>query len=687
MQGQDGLMGEPTWTIFDPIGYRYFQIDHRTFDLLVHWSIGKSRALIEKIEDQRGYRPKPEDIDNVIRFLRSHSLVGYSSAGSWRGLLDKKIQAKGKSWHWVTHKYLFFRIPLFRPERFLEAISIFAEPFFTRVFWIILLLAGFLALYLVDRRWADFTDTIYRFATFDSIYYYALILVFVKSAHELAHGLTAIRYGCRVPTMGVAFMVLYPLFYTDVSDAWRLTDKLQRVRIGIAGVLAELIIAVVATLLWVFTPDGIARNLLFFLATSSWLLSITVNLNPFMRFDGYYVLSDWLGVANLGPRSFALGKWWLRRCLFGVNAPPPEAMPRRMRRFLILYAYSTWIYRLVFFLAIAVMIYALMPKVLGVPLLGAEIFVFILMPIIRECLEWWKMRKEIARNSRTWLTVSACAVLIGLLFYPLQSSVTAPAVFDGFGRTEIYSNQPARLSKIHAERGDFVRQGDLLFEFENPALEWEEQQSMARLELIDLKLGRRTADQRDLAQSMVLQQQRLVEMHALAGIAELKEELVIRAPYDGFVIELNPELHAGRWLPDGATLAALGGQDAARIIGSVDGPALARIIPEGEAYFLARDPAYERIPVALAQIDEVASRTLSEPYLSSAFGGEVPVEVDASGAHKTTRAHFILNFQLVEPIEVDRILRGSIHLEAKPESYFQIILRRVLEVVIWESRV
>ena len=687
LKGHDNLFGGSTWMIFDPVGHRFFQIDYQTFEILTHWSIGDRAGLAEKIERQRGCKPENAVIDAVINFLKTHQLVGNPEAGSWRYLLAREKRAKSTVVQWLKYKYLFFRLPLFRPEKLLKAIAFLAEPVYCRAFWYFVLMIFCLNLYLLNRLWNEFTSTIYRFATIDSIYYYALVVIFVKIFHELGHALTARRYGCRVPTMGIAFMVFYPVFYTDVTDAWRLTNKFDRIRIGLAGVLVELVIAVFATLLWVFTPDGITRNLLFFLATSSWVISITINLNPFMRFDGYYVLSDWLGVPNLGSRSFAFGKWRLRRFLFGVDTPPPEPLPRKIQRSLIIYAYCTWVYRCFLFVAIALVIYALLPKVLGLPLACVEIVFLVLMPIFLECREWWKMRKEILANSRTWLTISVSAVLVGLFFYPLQSSVVAPAVLDSFDRFEIFANQPAKLTKVHVQQGQHVEQGDLLFEFDNPILGWEKQQSSTRLELVGLQLDRRTADQRDLARSIVLEQQRLVEIEALAGIAKLEHELTIRAPYDGVIIELGPELHAGRWMATGATLAAIGREEGSRITGSLDGPDLARIVPNGEAYFLARDPAFDRIPVTLTHIDEVAGRTLSEPYLSSAYGGGVPVEVDATGAHKTARTHFTLNFQLMEPISIDRILRGSIHLEAKPESYFQIFLRQVLRVAIWESRV
>src|SRR5690606_11708462 len=117
---------------------------------------------------------------------------------------------------------------------------------------------------------------------------YGLTLVLVKSAHELGHALVSQRLGCRVASMGVAFLVMFPVLYTDTTDAWKLQSRRDRLRIVTAGVRTELYLALIATFLWGVLPDGSLRSAAFFIATTSWVTSVLVNISPFMRFDGYY---------------------------------------------------------------------------------------------------------------------------------------------------------------------------------------------------------------------------------------------------------------------------------------------------------------------------------------------------------------------------------------------------------------
>ncbi len=87
--------------------------------------------------------------------------------------------------------------------------------------------------------------------------------------------------------MGVAFMVLAPTLYTDASDAWRLKERRKRLLIDAAGVLTEMAIAAIALFLWAFLPNGPWRSAMFFISATAWIMSVAVNLSPFMRFDGY----------------------------------------------------------------------------------------------------------------------------------------------------------------------------------------------------------------------------------------------------------------------------------------------------------------------------------------------------------------------------------------------------------------
>ena len=337
--------GAPTWTIYDPVRSRYFRISQVAFELLNHWHLGDWSKISEAVAHVSGRRPQEVERDWIVRFLNANMLIRRESPADMADL-SMVHQAGNTSWfNWALHHYLFFRIPLVRPQRFLDATLPLARLFMSTGALIALLLIAVFGGYLALRQWDAYLATFLHFTNTEGLLWYGLALLLAKVLHELGHAYTATHYGCRVPSMGFAFLVMWPVLYTDTSDAWRLTRKDQRLVIGAAGMFSELALAVLATFLWSFLPDGPARSAAFIVATVTWVMTLAVNLNPFMRFDGYYLLSDALEVENLQDRAFAHAKWWMRERLFGFGDGAPEAFPAHLARILIAYAVATWVYR------------------------------------------------------------------------------------------------------------------------------------------------------------------------------------------------------------------------------------------------------------------------------------------------------------------------------------------------------
>ena len=182
--------------------------------------------------------------------------------------------------------------------------------------------------------------------------------------------------------------------------AWKLRSARARLAIASAGILTELTIAALATLGWALAEPGALRDAFFYLATTNWILSLTLNASPFMRFDGYFILSDLLDFPNLHERAGAQARTALRRGILGLDEPWPEHFPARQRRGLVAFAIGTWLYRLVLFAGIAVAVYLLFFKVLGIFLFLVEIAWFILLPVWRELRQWWASRAAVAMPRR-----------------------------------------------------------------------------------------------------------------------------------------------------------------------------------------------------------------------------------------------------------------------------------------------
>ncbi len=683
-----GKHGEPIWLIFDPARHRYFKIGRQAYELLRHWHAQTSDALLSIVNADNRMRADGSDVERLVRFLFANNLTVTSASGQAQDFVEQS-RAVQRSWLvWLIHNYLFIRIPLVRPSRFLARSYPFVAPLFSRVTAFIVLAMSLGGLYLVSRQWEAFTSTFLHFFSLQGLLYYGLALVLVKIVHEFGHAYTATRYGCRVPTMGVAFLVLFPVLYTDTTDAWRLHRRRQRLFIGAAGIIVELAIAGVATFLWSFMPDGGARSAVFILATLTWITSLLVNLNPFMRFDGYYLLADMLGVENLQARGFAMGKWRLREILFGLREAPPERYSPAMARTLVLYSWGTWIYRFFLFLGIAFLIYTFFIKVVAVVLFVIEILWFILLPIWRELQHWWRIRERIMQTTRTKITFAVVLLLTCLVFVPWRSSVKVPAIVQVAEKMTVYPPAAARVDTIFIERGQTVNAGDPLFQLHSDQVNQRIRESELTLKLIALQISRSPADAVDRANLQVLRDQYVAEQENLQGLTRLRDELLVRAPIDGVVRELDRGLHAGVWVAPDNALAMLVQPGAHEVVGVVGEEDLWRLSETATGRFFPDDATQAPFNVRVEKITPAGERTLKHPYLASIYGGPVAVEPDIKTPDALRTSDAVFGVAMVASdgdLPGDRVRRGLVHLRGRREAPAWRIWRRVVRVLIRES--
>ncbi|MCX7153612.1 MAG: hypothetical protein NT115_14155 [Proteobacteria bacterium] len=282
--------GSPSWRILDPVRNRFYEIGLLEFELLARWADHPSvEELIDAVIDETPISPTEEEVGGFISFLVNNQLIVPGDAEALGELRRRWMAAKRPWYEQLFHNYLFFRIPLIRPDAFLERTLPVAELFYTRIFALVVLVVFCADIYLVSREWDELTRTFTFFFNLQGGLYFLLAGSFSKVIHEFAHAYTAKRYGVRVPAMGLAFLVMWPFLYTDTSETWKLADRKKQIAIASAGVLAELALACFATLLWVITQEGAMKSIFFILATTTWVMTLAVNASPLMRFDGYFV--------------------------------------------------------------------------------------------------------------------------------------------------------------------------------------------------------------------------------------------------------------------------------------------------------------------------------------------------------------------------------------------------------------
>lgn len=546
--------GTPAWIIQDPVNNRFFRIGWLEFEMLVHWSGNDVATLIRAINESTPLNVTPADVRQMLSFLSDNQLLRLDRPADVANAAQQKARQRRSPVEWLVHNYLFFRVPLVRPQAALARL----KPWLERVnmAWValvvgLLTLAG---LYLVSRQWDQFTHTLIDHFTWTGLLGYGVALLLAKTVHEMGHALVATRYGVRVAHMGVAFLVMFPMLYTDTGESWRLPSSRQRLAIASAGIGIELALAGICTLLWSLTPDGALRNGLFFLATTSWVMTLAINASPFMRFDGYFILSDLLDMPNLHQRSGALARVWLRRVLLGWNDPWPEHQTPGRRRALIAFALTTWVYRLVVFLGIALMVYLFFFKVLGIVLMLLEIHWFIARPVMQELKQWRDRRGEIAPRRRWWLAGLAAGGLI-LLLVPIQSRVEAYGVLRAAGQHTLHAPFGARITQMPTRRT--FQPGDVVFVLDSEALGIAQDRSRQLAQAREVQLQGLIGLPDGEQQRQSIESQKAVHEAEAQLNRDERSRLVLRAPLEGTLVDVDPQLAEGVWVGPRQSLGML----------------------------------------------------------------------------------------------------------------------------------
>ncbi|UOQ72929.1 hypothetical protein [Hymenobacter cellulosilyticus] len=139
-----------------------------------------------------------------------------------------------------------------------------------------------------------------------SVVYLSLLL------HEFGHAAACERFGANSGAIGFGFYVFTPVFYADVTDTWRL-KRHERLIVDFGGIYMQLLMCVLLTIAFYLTREKALLYISFVIG-----LSVAANLNPLLRYDGYWALSDALNISNLKGKSMtALGKFF-GMCI-GIN--------------------------------------------------------------------------------------------------------------------------------------------------------------------------------------------------------------------------------------------------------------------------------------------------------------------------------------------------------------------------------
>lgn len=283
-----------------------------------------AQEICAGFESEFGAELTEEDLEEFLEVARSQGLLQPEDAGA-PGSTERPaapVRARGPK-----QSLLFYRRSLFDPDRFFGWLEPRIRFFWTRGFLaasLALIAAAWLVVWThrveLARPWGHLR--------WETLALACLVLAAVTACHEFAHGLTCKHFGGSVHEVGLLLLFMMPGMYCNVSDSWLFPEKSKRLWVTAAGGYFELFLWALAVFTWRLTAPGCLVNDLAWAVVSVCGVRVLFNINPLVKLDGYYFLSDLLEIPNLRQRAIDAWLGHVRWALWGGARPSGESRPR-----------------------------------------------------------------------------------------------------------------------------------------------------------------------------------------------------------------------------------------------------------------------------------------------------------------------------------------------------------------------
>jgi putative peptide zinc metalloprotease protein len=464
---------------------------------------------------------------------------------------------------------LYISFKAWDPNKTLEKIDPYLSWMFSLGFVYFSLLIFVVAGYLLAGDWTRVqqdTSELYNFANKSAydIWVFWILLLVLGAIHEFGHGLTCKHFGGDVHQMGFLLIYFTPAFYTDTTDILLFTKGSRRQWVLFAGIWIEMVLCGLAALVWHFTPAGsVTNDIAYKMMLLSGIQGAVLNLNPLIKADGYYALSQFLDIDNLREDSFEFLRAWTRKYLLFQDVDLPPTTLRQRRIFFIFgvcaVIYSTSLLILVLLFVKNVLVSKLGDwgylATLGVVYFFARKGIRQAIPAVRG---WVRQKKEdyMAWKVTRLQQVGAAGLAVLLLIPPMATRVSTGLILEPGKSASIRAQIAGQVQDIFVRNGEAVKAGQVLATLRNPEMETELKMLADEMSVANSHV-RNGQDRSDFDESAEGVRERTRLGQELAIAERNVESLKIRAPIDGIVVTDDLDQAAGSFIQPGDDLGRI----------------------------------------------------------------------------------------------------------------------------------
>ena len=452
---------------------------------------------------------------------------------------------------------MMVRIPLFNPDPIVTVVSRFVGFLVSpagAVIWLTVCIYGFL---MLAQNWSEFiNDRVNSFGAMD-IVWIALTWCVLKLVHELAHSVVCKQFGGRVQSCGILLLLMIPMPFVDVTSSWRMESKWKRILISAAGMMCEVFIAAIACWIWVKSEPGPLQYHAGNVIISATLHTLLFNINPLMKFDGYFMLADWLEIPNLAVHGRAWLKGIFKWAYFGNK---PAKLKETGFRGLAVRAYGVlamaWFFSIAIGLSLAasglIEGFGLVVAIIGL-IMWAGIPLF-------KLVKYFSVGTKTERPNRLWFAsaMTLTLLLAACFFYfcPSPTVVSAPIVIDYEPLHIVRSKSKGFVGDIHVRDGQAVEEGQLLVTLTNPELKHDHKSLLIDIRISKLRFNT-FYNQGEISQAQLEERSLESMLKREAELSSRIAELEIYAPSSGSVLARDLDAQTGQYLEPGDEILSI----------------------------------------------------------------------------------------------------------------------------------
>lgn len=630
------------YVIREPYNNKYFRVTPKAYGFLTRLTVKRTVSEIweEYLQHNPDEAPTQDEVIKLLTQLHQSNLLYYRNMPNNEHIFNRYVNKQNLELRNKFISFLYLKIPLWDPQKWLKKYTWLVKLLlneFTLLLWAIVVLLGLKA--FLDN-FENFNFTSEGFLAPSNMLLLYISLFVLKLFHEMGHAMMARKFGGDVHTLGLMFIVFTPLPYMDASSSWLFKNKWHRILVSSAGMIVELFFAAIAAMVWANTGDGIIHSIAFNIMIIGSVSSLVFNGNPLLKFDAYYILSDFLEIPNLQAKASNVWLYWWQKYLFSVASIKKAYENTQESIILASYGILAYFYRLVVAVSIALFVSDQWIEV-GVVVLTLSLYIWIVKPLYTFIKYLFSDEALIGKRKKAFtLTFSILSLIVIVLgFIPVSSSIYADGVVQSREYVNIFAKTDGYLLDIKVDDGQEVKKGDLILVFENTELSLEISNIKARIKETELHLLKSRNE--SISDMKNLRQQIEVLEHNMKFLTQKEENLKVYAKQNGVWISNSLRNFLGTYLKVGYKLGEIlpmKNFDFIAVVSQEDASDLFGIILNSEIKLYSQ--LEKTLKVKTLNIIPYEVKDLPSASLGWQGGGEILTDREDSSGLKTVEAFF-----------------------------------------------